>query len=197
MDWNWLATFASTLYLLAVAGAFAGELSAPGVPTVAVAVLAAVVAWLAADWLDRTGYERLGADPDGATSFFWLLVLYLPYGLLPTLAALDRLLGLPAALVLPAAVSALTPVAAWLAFYGGLDRLGLDGGDFERLVGGWLAVAAVGFAAATALGLTLSRTEVVAGFLLAQAVGVALAARSAGDREGDGNGGDAARTHNA
>jgi len=197
MDWTWLATFAGGCYLLAAGSALVGVPAEPPVPVAAAAVVAALAVWGLASWLDDTGYERLGADPDGATAFFWLLVLYLPWGLLPTLAALDRLLDLPADLVLPATVYALTPVAAWLAFYGGLDRLGLDGDDFERLVGGWVAVAAVGFAAATALDLTLSRLAVVAGFLLAQAVGVALAARSAADREDDGNGGDAARTHNA
>ncbi|WP_135820502.1 hypothetical protein [Halostella litorea] len=198
-DWTWLATFASGCYLLAVTGALVGVPAEAGLPTAAVATGGALAVWALASWLDDGGYDRLGADRDGATGFFWLLVLYLPYGSLPTLAALDRLLDLPADLVLPATVWALTPVAAWLAFYGGLDRLGLDGRVFERLVGGWLAAVLVGFVAAATLGLTLSRVAVAAGFLFAQAVGVALAARSAGaesERE-DGGGGDAGRTPNA
>lgn len=178
-DWDWLATFATVLYLAAQLALLpsAPDPSDPVFAGVAGAVV--VAAWALADRLDRGGYERLGADPDGSGSLFWLVALYLPWALLPTLGAVDRLLDLPFAVVSPLATYALTPVAAWLSLYGGSDRFGLDAHRFDRLIGGWIAAVAVGYAAAAALELTLSESAVVAGLLRAQAVGVAVAASAA------------------
>ncbi len=175
-DWGWLSTFASGAYLVAVfSSPVADRVGTTGTPAVAFAALAFVALWRLSTWLDNGGYERLGAASDGAGTFFWLVVLYLPWGFLPTLAAVDRLVVLPYDIFLPATVASFSPVAAWLAFYGGADRLGVDSSTFDRLIGGWLATLVVGASAALLLDVSIAENAVAVAFLAAQAVGFAVA----------------------
>lgn len=99
-----------------------------------VAVLA--VATALTIWLERGGYHRLGADPTGGGTAAVLAVVSLPLSVVPVGIALS-ILGL---LSIPLANSFLlvcVGLAGWLALYDGLERLGLESGQF--LVAGTLA----------------------------------------------------------
>lgn len=182
-DWSLTAAFA-TLLFLAAQGALAlsaAGLRATGTVLAAVVVTVVAASWLLAARLDRSGFERLGGDPGDAVSFAWLLVLYLPLGFLPALAAVEELAG-PAVdgrLLLPAATAVFAPVAGWLAFYGGRERLGADEVFFTRLVGTWLVVGFGGGLLAGVSGELSGVTPATPGevgwFLLAQLAGLAAA----------------------
>lgn len=80
-------------------------------------------------WLERRGYRRLGADPAGGWTAAVLAVVSLPLSVLPIGIALSAL-GVLSASVLPPFLLACVAVAGWLALYGGLERLGLESGQF-------------------------------------------------------------------
>ncbi|KDE59929.1 hypothetical protein EL22_15225 [Halostagnicola sp. A56] len=89
-------------------------------------------------WLVEDGYDRLGADPTGAWTFVWLAVFLVPLAFLPLQFAVGSLASAvgsvdPFSGVLNAGFVLVSTIAAgWLAFYGGLERLGLELDDFVR-----------------------------------------------------------------
>ncbi|ELZ11602.1 hypothetical protein C479_07056 [Halovivax asiaticus JCM 14624] len=82
------------------------------------------VSTLVTGWLVNGGYERFDADPSAAGRFGWLVLLYVPFALLPTRMALDAF-GFEyfggSAIVLGLAIV----LAGWLV-YGGGDSLGIE-----------------------------------------------------------------------
>ncbi|WP_049922034.1 hypothetical protein [Halopiger djelfimassiliensis] len=82
-------------------------------------------------WLEQRGYERIRADTTGGGAFGLLSVFYLPFAFLPAGYALAVSVGWPPAFVNMYLLGCVL-VAGWLAFYGGLDRLGLEVTHFGR-----------------------------------------------------------------
>ncbi|MFP8952042.1 hypothetical protein ACLI4Z_03580 [Natrialbaceae archaeon A-arb3/5] len=103
----------------------------PAVPDAVVWLCVLGVASLGTVWLERDGYRRLSADPTGGSDFAWLSVFYLPITFFPTGYALAQLGGSSEA-VASAYLIACTALGGWLAFYGGLDRLGVRTQHFAR-----------------------------------------------------------------
>ena len=100
-----------------------------------------VVALLGTGWLADGGYERLGADPRGGGTFAWLALFFVPFAFLPLRFALGVLTELQVFDYL--FVLATILFAGWLAFYGGLERLGLTPDDFIRVIVYVVALGAV------------------------------------------------------
>ncbi|RQG97405.1 hypothetical protein [Natrarchaeobius oligotrophus] len=106
---------------------------AVGVPEVGRWLGVLAVASLGTIWLERDGYRSVRADPTSGGEFAWLSVCYLPVGFLPTAYAVGQFVSIPAAANLY--LIACTVGGGWLAFYGGLDRLGVDSDRF-----GWTSL---------------------------------------------------------
>lgn len=125
--------------LVARAAALASaELTGPAELGLAAAFVAAALGTM---WLEDGGYERFGADPDGGPTFAWLAIVAVPLAALPARYALGLLIG--SGVLDPLFALPTTLFAGWLAFYGGLERLGLTAGDFDRVVGFVVALGAV------------------------------------------------------
>ncbi|WP_049928404.1 hypothetical protein [Halopiger goleimassiliensis] len=109
-------------------------------------VVVFVVAAIGATWLVGDGFDRLGVDPSGVWTFVWLAIVFLPLAFLPLRVALEAFttetMLLNAAFALAATVA-----AGWLAFYGGLERLGLEPDDFIRVTLYAIALGALPIAA--------------------------------------------------
>ncbi|TYL38337.1 hypothetical protein CV102_11010 [Natronococcus pandeyae] len=147
-----IGTFVGVAWLCFLAGAAVVRLldvSLAGVPDQAVTLTLVVVALGVTGWLEDGGFERLGADPDGGPRFAWLAIFFLPLAFSPLPVAL-RLLA-DSTSPFGAFVLGSTVLAGWLAFYGGLERLGLEPDDFVRVFGVALALGAVPVAAVVLL----------------------------------------------
>jgi hypothetical protein len=173
-DWPFLwALLALVGLLLAPARYVTGQV-APEPIVWAVGGVVFVACFLVADWLDRTGFRRLGADPEGAGTFVALQFLVVPSialaavpapGTAPWLAVVptyDPSATRSAWFVL---FTAAMPVAGWLSLYGGLARLGVDVASTATFVLAWLSLALVTLFVAVLIGdvprATLTRTIVV------------------------------------
>ncbi|WP_436346007.1 hypothetical protein [Natronorubrum sp. FCH18a] len=130
-----------------------------------------VVAALGTTWLEGGGYERFGADPDGGATLAWLAIFFVPLAFLPTRLAFGFLTGLQALDYLFALATTLC--SGWLAFYGGLERLGLAPDDFLRVVVYAVALGAIPVGAVVLFDATWLTDDLVAA---AVAAGVQLAA---------------------
>lgn len=145
-------------------------------PTPAVWIVGAAVflaCFLLADWLDRVGFRRLGADPRGAGTFVALQFLVAPSIALAVVPAPETPLWLA---VLPTYDPAVThpvwfgvftaaiPIAAWLSLWGGLARLGVDVAATATFVLAWLSLALLALFVAALIGdlprATVTRTLV-------------------------------------
>ncbi|MCU4927049.1 hypothetical protein OB905_13855 [Halobacteria archaeon AArc-dxtr1] len=136
----------------------------------AIAILA--VALAGTTWLVEGGYERIGADPNAGGQFAWLAIFFVPLAFAPTRVALGSVTG--TAGVLDALFVLATGVAAgWLAFYGGLERLGIVPQDFLRVIAYAIAFGLVVAAAAVVLDLALLDDDRAIGVA---ALGVQIAA---------------------
>ncbi|RQG92692.1 hypothetical protein EA462_00200 [Natrarchaeobius halalkaliphilus] len=89
-------------------------------------------------WLERDGYRRIRADPTGGSDFAWLSVCYLPVGFLPTAYALALIVELPS-FAASLYLLGCGVTAVWLAFYGGLEWLGVERGQL-----GWTSLVVFG-----------------------------------------------------
>lgn len=124
--------------------ALGASLVAAGLPALGVWLLVLAVAVAATIRLERGGYRRLGAATDAGLEFALLSVLCLPWALFPTAYALSAVVDGPALLTNGYFVGCVL-LGAWLALYGGRERLGLDRSQFVRaaavalaaLVGVW------------------------------------------------------------
>lgn len=103
--------------------------TAVGLPETGVWVAILGVAVGGTIWLERDGYYRLGVDPTRGSDFAWLAIWYLPLTFLPLGYATTRFVD-PSLVVHPYLL-ACGLLAGWLAFDGGLDRLGVE---TERLL---------------------------------------------------------------
>lgn len=125
-------------------------------------------------WLERGGYRRLRADATAGGDVAWLGLFYLPVTFLPAGYALFLLVDLPIAVVHLYLVACVL-VAGWLAFYDGLERLGVGTQRF-----GWTClvvfVAAIAVAVLTSLIPVGSVLEAVAGPWLTDAPARAVTA---------------------
>ncbi|AFZ73520.1 hypothetical protein [Natronobacterium gregoryi] len=92
-----------------------------------------VVAVVAAGVLSEDGYERLGVDPSAGWTFAWLAIFFLPFAFAPLRVAV-ALLATNVALFDALFVFGATLSAGWLAFYDGLERIGLEPVDFARVI---------------------------------------------------------------
>lgn len=119
-------------------------------------------------WLVEGGYDRLGADPTGAWTFVWLAVFFVPLAFLPLQFAVGSLASAtgsadPFSDVLNAGfVLVSTIMSGWLAFYGGLERLGLERDDFIRVFVTAIGLALVPVAVAVVFDVTWLTGDYVA-----------------------------------
>lgn len=91
-----------------------------GVPDVLAWVLVIAATTVATIWLERGGYQRLGASPRSGRSIAWLALLVVPVCFLPSAIVSVRLVATP---VVPHVYFAgCVIVAAWLVRFDGLDR---------------------------------------------------------------------------
>ena len=153
VDWPFLWAFLALLGLVLAPIRYGVGLVAPPSIVWVVSGLALVGCFLLADWLDRTGFRRLGAEPGGAGTFVALQFLVAPSialaavpapGTPPWLAALptsDPATAHPAWI---AVFLVALPIAAWLSLYGGLARLGADVSGTTTFVLAWLSLAVIG-----------------------------------------------------
>lgn len=95
--------------------------------------VAFVLAAVGAAWLVGGGYDRIGADSTGVWSFVWLAIFLLPLAFVPLRVAVG-FVDPTGSLLDTVFVFAVTVVAGWLAFYGGLERLGLILDDVVQVV---------------------------------------------------------------
>ncbi|WP_137289396.1 hypothetical protein [Natronorubrum halophilum] len=122
--------FIAGMVLYRAAGASLDEVPVPE-ELLIVAIIG--VAFLGTSWFIEGGYDRIGADPDGGATFAWLALFFVPLAFLPSRMALGSLAGGPG--VLDALFLLGTVLfSGWLAFYGGLERLGLVPDDFIRVI---------------------------------------------------------------
>lgn len=143
---RWAGTFLAVVWLCAFGGSVLARvagISMDGVPISGQLVVLGVllVAAVLTGWLTDGGYERLGADPAGATTFAVLAIFALPFAFAPVRLALGFLIELPLLDFL--FIFCTTVAAGWLAFYGGLERLGLAPDDFIRVLVYVIALGAV------------------------------------------------------
>ncbi|AHG01157.1 hypothetical protein HALLA_18325 [Halostagnicola larsenii XH-48] len=126
-------------------------------------------------WLVEGGYDRLGADPTGTWTFVWLAVFFVPLAFLPLQFAVGSLASAagfagPFSGALNAGFVLVSTIASgWLAFYGGLDRLGLEVDDFIRTF-----VFAVGLALVPLAAVVLFEATWLAGDYVAAAIALAV-----------------------
>lgn len=80
-------------------------------------------------WLERGGYQRLGASACGGLCFAWLALLALPSTFLPAAVASTSVLAVPVT-ISHLYFAACVILAAWLALFGGLERISLDATTF-------------------------------------------------------------------
>lgn len=154
---TWLAINSVTV----IARLFDSSAGSARLPEIGVWVLILAVAAGGTIWLERGGYRRLRADATAGGDAAWLALCYLPGTFLPAGYALFLLADLPVVVVHLYLVACVL-VAGWLAFYDGLDRLGVGTQRF-----GWTCL--VVFVAALAVGALTSLVPV--GSLLEAAVG--------------------------
>lgn len=130
-------------------------------PEIGVWVAILAVAAVGTIWLERGGYHRLRADATAGGDFAWLAICYLPFTFLPAGYALFLLVDLPIAVVHLYLVACVL-VAGWLAFYDGLERIGVGTAQF-----GWAFLSA--FAASIAVVVLTSTVPI--GSLLEAVIG--------------------------
>lgn len=129
-------------------------------------------------WLVEGGYDWLGADPTGTWTFVWLAVFFVPLAFLPLQFAVGSIASAtgsagPFSDVLNAGFVLVSTIASgWLAFYGGLERLGLELDDFVRVFGSAVGLALVPVAVAVVFDVTwLTDDYIAAAVALAVQVG--------------------------
>lgn len=173
VDWPFLWAFLALVGLLLAPVRYATARVAPEPAVWVVGMAVFVACFLVADWLDREGFRRLGADPRGAGTFVALQFLVAPSLALAAVPALDTPLWL---VVLPtydpgathpawfAAFTVAIPIAAWLSLWGGLARFGVDVAATMTFVLAWLSLALVATFVLAVIGdvprATLARTLV-------------------------------------
>ena len=174
VDWPFLWAFLALVGLILAPIRYATVQVAPEPAVWIVGAAVFVACFLVADWLDREGFRRLGADPRGAGTFVALQFLVAPSIALAAVPAPDTTLWLA---VLPtydpgatrpawfAAFTVAIPVAAWLSLWGGLARLGVDVAATTTFVLAWLSLSLLALFVAVLIGdvprATVTRTLVV------------------------------------
>lgn len=153
VDWPFLWAFLALLGLVLAPVRYAVGLVVPPSVVWILSGLVLVACFLVADWLDRTGFRRLGAEPEGAGTFVALQFLVAPSialavvpapGTPPWLAALPTYDPATAHPAWIAVFVVAIPIAAWLSLYGGLSRLGADVSGTTTFVLAWLSLAVIG-----------------------------------------------------
>ncbi|AXR80223.1 hypothetical protein [Natrarchaeobaculum sulfurireducens] len=123
-----------------------GSVVAESLPLELFWAVAFVLAAVGAMWLVGGGYDRIGADPTGVWSFVWLAIFLLPLAFVPLRVAVG-FVDPTGSLLDTVFVVAVTVVAGWLAFYGGLERLSLTLDDVVRVVVFVVALGSISLAA--------------------------------------------------
>lgn len=173
-DWPFLWAFVALVGLLLAPVRYVTGQVAPEPAVWAVGGIVFVACFIVADWLDRTGFRRLGADPEGAGTFVALQFLVVPSialaavpapGTAPWLAVVPTYDPSATRSLWFALFTVSIPIAAWLSLYGGLARLGVDVGATATFVLAWLSLALVTLFVAVLIGdlprATLTRTLVL------------------------------------
>jgi quinol-cytochrome oxidoreductase complex cytochrome b subunit len=173
LDWPFLWAFLALTGLVLAPIRYVTIQVAPAPVVWVGSSLVFVICFVVADWLDRSGFRRLGADPRGAGAFVVLQFLVAPsiaLAAVPAPATSPWLAVLPTwdpAATRPAwflAFLAAIPVAGWLSLYGGFDRLGADVAATTTFVLAWGSLALLAIFVLAVIGdvprATLARTLV-------------------------------------
>lgn len=183
VDWPFLWAVLALVGLILAPVRYATGQVAPEPAVWVVGAVVFVACFLVADWLDRVGFRRLGADPRGAGTFVALQFLVAPSIALAAVPAPEIPLWLA---VVPtydpatthpawfAAFTAALPVAAWLSLWGGLERLGVDLAATTTFVLAWLSLALVGLFVTVLVG-DVSRATTTRALVVLEAVAAVVA----------------------
>lgn len=183
LDWPFLWAFIGLIGLILAPIRYVTLQVAPEPVSWAGVGSGVVACFLVADWLDRAGFSRLGADPRGAGTVVTLQFLVVPSIALAAVPAPETPFWLA---VLPTYDPAVTqtlwfvvfsvsiPVTGWLSLYDGLARFGVDVAATPTFVFAWLSLALVTGFVAVLLG-DVSRTPLTRAFLALEVIAAVVA----------------------